>query len=171
MIEATIHDLSGRILQVVTVLSFAELVDNLPEGTLFTLGRGDPETQYVKDQQIRWYPERPGDWAVFDLATESWKDPRSIEEVGAAHAAAVEARRAAMACSRMQGILALGPERWGQVLAYRDAPGTSFGERAIIDCAGIWRRQSQNIAFFAWLLGLDDAAVDALFEAAMGIEA
>lgn len=170
-IEATIYDLSGRIRQVISVLNYDELMDNLPPDALFVLGRGDPRTQYVKDQELRFYPPSPGPWAAFDIATETWKDPRSIEEVGAAHAAALAARRAAMTCSRMQGILALGETRWSAVLAYRDEPDTTFAERAIIDGASVWLRNSQNIAFFAWLLGLDDVQVDTLFEAAMAIEA
>ncbi|MDT8856419.1 hypothetical protein RNZ50_15605 [Paracoccaceae bacterium Fryx2] len=83
--------------------------------------------------------------------------------------AALAARRAAMRCSRMQGILALGEARWAEVLAYRaTAP---WPERIIIDSAGDWLRESQNIAFFGWLLDLSDAEVDDLFETAAGIAA
>lgn len=171
MIEATVYDASGRIQQVISVLSFDELMENLPQDALFLLGRGDGKTQYVKGHELRLYPPRPGPWAAFDIATETWKDPRSIEEVGAAYAAELAARRAGMTCSRMQGIIALGEARWATVLAYRDEPTTTFAERAIIDGASVWRRLSENIAFFAYLLGLDDAAVDALFDAAMAIEA
>lgn len=75
-----------------------------------------------------------------------------------------------MTCSRMQGILALGEARRSAVLTYRDESTTTFAARAIIDGASVWLRNSQNIVFFVWLLGLDDVQVDRLFEAAMAIE-
>lgn len=128
-------------------------------------------THYLKAGEYRTYPERPGPWAVFDFDAEVWTDPRTETDLAAEAAASLAARRAAMTCSRMQGILALGETRWSAVLAYRGEPTTTFAERAIIDGASVWRRNSENIAFFAWLLGLDDVQVDTLFETAMAIEA
>jgi response regulator RpfG family c-di-GMP phosphodiesterase len=78
--------------------------------------------------------------------------------------AALAAERSGMVCSPMQGKLALGEALWGAVLVYRDT--ATLAERQVIDSASEWRRVSQNIAFFAYLLGLDDAAVDDLFRAA-----
>ena len=86
-------------------------------------------------------------------------------------AAILAAERAAMSCTAMQGKLALGPDRWAIVEAYRDDPATTWAERIIIDSAGQWVRMSQNIAFFAYLLGLSDAEVDDLFRAAAEIDA
>jgi hypothetical protein len=85
--------------------------------------------------------------------------------------AILAAERAGMSCTAMQGKLALGPDRWAVVEAYRDDPATTWAERIIIDSAGQWVRLSENIAFFAYLLGLTDAEVDDLFRTARGIDA
>ena len=77
--------------------------------------------------------------------------------------------RAAMACTPMQGILALGEANWGTILAYRDT--APWQEKVIIDSAQTWVRNSQNIAFFQYLLGFTDTQVDDLFRAAMLIDA
>ena len=79
--------------------------------------------------------------------------------------------RATATCTAMQGQLALGPDRWAAVEAYRDDPETTWAERIIIDSASEWKRDSQNIAFFAYLLGLADEQVDDLFRAAQEIVA
>jgi len=77
--------------------------------------------------------------------------------------------RTTMACTPMQGILALGEANWGTILAYRDT--APWQEKVIIDSAQIWVRNSQNIAFFQYLLGFTDTQVDDLFRAAMLIDA
>jgi hypothetical protein len=66
-----------------------------------------------------------------------------------------------MQCSRMQGILALGEVRWSAVLTYRET--ATWGEQVVIDSAGDWQRESQNIAFFQYLIGLTDEETDNLF--------
>lgn len=81
----------------------------------------------------------------------------------------LEIARDGMRCTRMQGILALGPVRWGAVLAYRAT--ASWGEQMVIDEASEWKRLSQNIQFFAWLLDLSPGEVDDLFRAAAEIAA
>lgn len=78
--------------------------------------------------------------------------------------------RASAKCSQMQGILALGEENWNKVLTYRDVDAT-WAEKVVINSARDWYRNSEDIQFFAYLLGFDDAQVDALFEAAMKISA
>jgi hypothetical protein len=83
---------------------------------------------------------------------------------------ALQAERAAMICSPMQGMLALGETRWAAVQDYRDNHAT-WAERVIIDRAGDWRRTSQNIAFFQFLLGMTDEDVDDLFRLAMTVDA
>ena len=77
--------------------------------------------------------------------------------------------RTTMACTPMQGILALGEANWNTILAYRDT--ASWQEKVIIDSAQTWVRNSQNISFFQYLLGFTDTQVDDLFRAAMLIDA
>ena len=85
--------------------------------------------------------------------------------------------RAAMVISPLQGILTLGETEWGKVLAYRDGfdkdgkPFSSWGEKVIINSAQDWRRDSQNIAFFGYLLGYSPEQMDALFIAAAQVTA
>jgi len=74
-----------------------------------------------------------------------------------------------MACTPMQGILALGEANWNTILAYRDT--APWQEKVIIDSAQTWVRNSQNIAFFQYLLGFTDTQVDDLFRAATLIDA
>lgn len=85
-------------------------------------------------------------------------------------AEALATERAQMICSPMQGMLALGEARWQAVQDYRDNHAT-WAERVIIDRAGDWRRNSQNIAFFQYLLDMTDTEVDDLFRVAMEITA
>jgi hypothetical protein len=82
----------------------------------------------------------------------------------------IEEQREGMVCSPMQGMLALGETRWQVIQDYRDNDAT-WAEKVIIDRAGDWRRNSQNIAFFQHLLGMTDEEVDGLFKIAMEIEA
>jgi hypothetical protein len=83
--------------------------------------------------------------------------------------AELQAQRAGMSCTRMQGILALGPVRWAAVMTYHDT--ATWAEQVIIDSASDWQRLSQNIQFFAYLLNLSATEVDDLFITAAGIEA
>ena len=77
--------------------------------------------------------------------------------------------RAAMVISPLQGILTLGEVEWGKVLTYRDT--ASWQEKIVIDNAADWQRNSQNIAFFGYLLGYTDEQMDALFIAAAQVKA
>lgn len=95
----------------------------------------------------------------------------SLPEPAPDAAALLAAERAGMSCSRMQGVLALGPVIWAQVLAYRDLPQTTWAERIIIDDAALWHRNSQNIAFLGYLCGLTPEQMDALFRSAVMITA
>lgn len=81
----------------------------------------------------------------------------------------LDAKRRGMSCTRMQGILALGPVRWAAVMAYHDT--ATWAERVVIDSASDWQRLSQHIQFFAYLLDLSATDVDDLFITAAGIEA
>ena len=73
--------------------------------------------------------------------------------------------RSMMTCSPLQGILTLGESQWNKVLSYRDNYA-SWQEKVIIDSALDWRRNSQNIRFFQYLLEYTDTQVDDLFRAA-----
>ena len=84
-------------------------------------------------------------------------------------AALLAQARAAMVISPLQGILTLGETEWGKVLAYRET--ASWAEKVVIDSAQDWQRNSQNIAFFGYLLGYTDAQMDALFIAAAQVKA
>lgn len=54
----------------------------LPEGTYIDVEQEfDLFAHYVKDGALREYPERPGDWAVWNYETETWTDPRTVEEI------------------------------------------------------------------------------------------
>lgn len=77
--------------------------------------------------------------------------------------------RANTSCSRMQGILALGQTRWATIQTYKAT--ATWGEQVVIDGSGVWYRDSQNVAFFGYLLGLTDTEVDDLFRLAITIEA
>jgi hypothetical protein len=79
----------------------------------------------------------------------------------------LEAQRATMFCSRMQGVLALGEDRWAKVLEYR--ANATWAEKVIIDDAGNWFRNSENIQFFGYLLGLTAVEMDDLFASAARI--
>lgn len=97
-------------------------------------------------------------------------DLTQLQTADSRAAAALAAERAAMRCSRMQGVLTLGEARWSRVQAYRDTDA-SWAERIIINSAGDWLRMSENIQFFAYLLDLSDAEVDDLFRAARDVAA
>lgn len=88
------------------------------------------------------------------------------------------AERANMKCTPMQGILALGEANWQKVVDFRDGTGewveqgpAIWSQRVIIDSAQTWVRNSQNIAFFQYLLAFTDEQVDDLFRLAMTIDA
>ena len=82
----------------------------------------------------------------------------------------IEQERQAMVCSPLQGILTLGEANWALVTDYRDNVAT-WSERVVIDSALDWRRNSQNIAFFQYLIGFTDEQTDDLFRVAMTVEA
>ena len=79
----------------------------------------------------------------------------------------LSAWRATAKCSPMQGKLALGQAEWAKIEAYRAT--ATWAEQVVIDSAQEWRRNSQDIQFFGYMLGYSDQQLDALFEAAMSI--
>jgi hypothetical protein len=130
------------------------LIQSIPSGGWLTLPNGD----YVSPAVAGWSNE-----AGFAL-TEAPPPPQPTA------AEALAAARAAMICTPLQGKLTLGEAAWSAVEAWRDASAT-WAQRQIIDSALDWRRDSQNMQFFAYLLGYSDEQMDDLFRAAMQVVA
>ena len=84
-------------------------------------------------------------------------------------AAALAERRAGMVCSRLHGRLVLGPDVVARLDAIAADPAESWGLRETISNATEWHRNSQTMAALAWVLGITDEQMDALFEAAMQV--
>ena len=84
-------------------------------------------------------------------------------------AAALAERRAGMVCSRLQGRLVLGPDVVARLDVIAADPAESWGLRETIANATEWHRNSQTMAALAWVLGITDEQMDALFEAAMQV--
>lgn len=103
------------------------------------------------------------------LVGSEWVGP-TPEAHATADAGALQASRERMVCSRMQGILALGETNWQEILDYRDEHA-SWAARMVIDGASEWRRTSEDIAFFGFLLNFTDIEMDDLFTLAMQIKA
>lgn len=82
---------------------------------------------------------------------------------------ALARERQSMSCTPLQGILTLGETEWQKVLDYRET--ATWAEKIIIDSAQDWKRTSENIAFFGYLLGYDDEQMDTLFRQAKGVVA
>ena len=94
----------------------------------------------------------------------------SPEEQSEIQQAALDSWRAGAVCSQMQGKLALGPVEWAKIETYRDTEAT-WAQRVVIDSANEWRRNSQDIQFFGYLLGYADEQMDDMFARAMAVEA
>ena len=133
-----------------------DLYEFLSDGVTIRATRKDGYVRIIdKHETELWVP-------ASDNATAY--EPPPVDE-----AAELTKARAAMVISPMQGILTLGETEWGKVLAYRDT--ASWQERIVIDSALDWRRDSQNIAFFGFLLGYTAEQMDALFIAAGQVKA
>ena len=78
--------------------------------------------------------------------------------------------RAGMSCSKMQGVLTLGEANWSKVMDFYTADAT-WVQKAIIDSAANWRRTSDDLKFIGYLIGFDDAQMDAMFTAAADVVA
>ena len=125
------------------------------------------------------YPEGTIEVTLKPSATHQWVDgawadvPLTTEQVAERLAQA----RASMVISPLQGILTLGETEWGKVLAFRDGvdadgePLATWAQKVIINSALDWRRTSQNIAFFGFLLDYTDEQMDTLFIAAAQVSA
>ncbi|MGV8987603.1 MAG: hypothetical protein ACOH2H_15130 [Cypionkella sp.] len=83
----------------------------------------------------------------------------------------IASERASMRADRWQLVVALGQDRWATVLAFRDAPESTWAMRQIIDTAVTIPRISETVDLLAYALGMDDAAVDQIFTVAMSLHA
>lgn len=175
MTDETLHNFSlykistGEVTSTKTLLNEAEMIETLaainnPDRAYIT-GTFTPGEQYVKDGVVHDLPAPPTRWHVWDLASETWQDQRTEDDM----IAALEAERAEMQCSPLQGMLVLGEERWLQVEAFLASPETPFAMRTSITSAVVWYRNSQTIDELAWLMGLTPEEVDDLFRLAATI--
>lgn len=83
---------TGALVGNFTVATEDEVAANTPAGHTVFAGHA-PSDHFLKDGQLVPYPPKPGPWAQFDLATESWMDPRTPTEKGDAERRAFKARR------------------------------------------------------------------------------
>jgi hypothetical protein len=103
---------------------------------------------------------------AIDPATGEWIEAWSIVALTEDD---LRARRASLVCSRLQGRLTLGPAVCAVLDAKVADPETEWAMRETITSATEWRRSSQTITELGYLLGYDDAQMDALFETAMKV--
>ena len=82
-------------------------------------------------------------------------------------AAALEAERASMVCTRAQGKLAIGPEVWAKVVAMADEPETPWGLKVAVYDTYEWRRLDPNMDVLIWAMQLTPEEADDLFRLAM----
>jgi hypothetical protein len=108
---------------------------------------------------------------TFDIVPSSWVNPNKPPEPPPAPLVDMQAIRAEWRAQRWQMILALGEARWAAIMAFADSPEAPWGMRVIIDNAQIIPRLSETIDTLAWVLGMSDDDVDAIFTAAMALEA
>jgi hypothetical protein len=95
-----------------------------------------------------------------------WADGRAIQPAVDAEAELIEFRASA-SCSPLQGQLALGEERWGQVEAFVASPDCPWAMKRTVLSASAWHRNSSDIDALAWILGYTPEEVDDLFRLAM----
>lgn len=81
----------------------------------------------------------------------------------------LERERAAMKCSRRQGKLALGEEKWNEVLSIADDPEMPWGLRVAVHDTYEWHRNSEEMSALIWAMGLTPEEADDLFRAAMKV--
>ena len=75
------------------------------------------------------------------------------------------AERATMSCTPLQGKLAIGETLWTNVVAY--SATAPWAQKMVIDSSDKWYRNSEDIQFIGYLLGVTDAQMDDLFRLAV----
>lgn len=83
---------TGALVANFTVATEDEVAANTPAGHTVFEGHA-PSDHFLKDGQLVPYPPKPGPWARFDLASESWIDPRSPAEKAETEKRAFKVRR------------------------------------------------------------------------------
>jgi len=81
----------------------------------------------------------------------------------------LDAERAKMKCSSLQGKIALGEYNWAKVYSLVNDTNTPFALRVSITSAVEWKRLSQTVDGIAWAAGMSDTDVDDMFRVAMSI--
>ena len=79
--------------------------------------------------------------------------------------AMLAAEREGMSCTALQGKLAIGEDLWTEVVAYRDT--APWSQKMVIDSSDVWHRNSEDIQFLGYLLGVTDEQMDNLFRFAV----
>lgn len=78
---------------------------------------------------------------------------------------ALAEERASMACTPLQGKLAIGETLWAGVVTYSDT--SPWAQKMVIESASNWHRTSEDIQFIGYLLGVTDLEMDDLFRLAV----
>ena len=99
---------------------------------------------------------------VFNDETKVWD---TIDEVAPSFTPSIEQERAGMSCTPLQGKLAIGEDIWTEVVAYRDT--APWAQKMVIDSSDVWHRNSEDIQFLGYLLGVTDEQMDNLFRFAV----
>lgn len=85
--------------------------------------------------------------------------------------AALEAQRDGWRVARWQIKTALGRDRWQVIEDFGTAKDAPWGLQTVIEDATDIPRNSQTVELLAYILGMDDTAVDAVFQTAMQLKA
>lgn len=82
MIDLIVYEIAtGRVARQITVFDEYERDQNLREGEAYLLGSVNPATCYVRNGEVKSYPEKPSDFMTFDFETEEWVDARGEGEI------------------------------------------------------------------------------------------
>lgn len=82
MINLIVYEIAtGRVARQITVLDDYERDQNLREGEAYLLGSVNPAACYVKNGEVKAYPEKPQAYLTFDFAAEAWVDARDAETI------------------------------------------------------------------------------------------
>lgn len=76
MVEYAVYDPVTDSIALSNVLPVGEAFVEVPDGT-------DPESIYIRDGVAKTLPPQPSPYYVFDIATETWIDPRTTAEYDA----------------------------------------------------------------------------------------
>jgi hypothetical protein len=94
MIGFVVHTAEGKIVQIGTCMRrwFGAQVAGFPDHTVIE-ATASPRVNYIKNGEVRTYPEVPSPYHVFDYQAEAWVDPRTTEQLREQHRAMIKTRR------------------------------------------------------------------------------